>query len=114
MTCKVIRVHSDRGGEFVGGLVLDWLSSQLIWATTTEGHDPAANGAAEAAVNLVKRGARALLLSSGLSTRWWGLAVLEAAAAQRRAALKTPPPPVQFGARVFVTEREAAKDAFCA
>ena len=109
---KVIRLHSDRGGEFIGTIVRQWVASCHIWQTFTEGDDPRANGAAEQGVNLSKNMARAALLQAKLSTQWWGMAILEASAAQRRRALGQHPPHVPFGARVYVCRRPDVGDAF--
>ena len=45
---EVVRVHSDRGGEFLSRHLSHFLRPQLAWQTSTQGYDPNANGLAEA------------------------------------------------------------------
>ncbi|CAE7342763.1 TY4B-J [Symbiodinium sp. KB8] len=99
----VTRLHSDRGGEFRGNLVRKWALSQGMWATTTSGSDSAANGVAESGVRFLKRRARILLDSAGISKENWPTAVQYAAAQQRSEQLgDLPNMPVAYGTRVYV------------
>ncbi|OLP93881.1 Copia protein [Symbiodinium microadriaticum] len=99
----ITRIHSDRGGEFRGNLVRKWALSQGMWPTTTSGSDSAANGVAESGVRYLKRRARVLLDSAGLSKEHWPTAVQYAAAQQRCEQLGTlPMMPVAYGAKVYV------------
>ncbi|CAE7777053.1 GIP [Symbiodinium sp. CCMP2592] len=99
----ITRLHSDRGGEFRGHLVRRWALSQGIWPTTTSGSDSAANGVAESGVRYLKRRARILLDSSGVTRENWPTAVQYAAAQQRCDQLGVlPPMPVAYGAKVYV------------
>ncbi|OLP85186.1 Copia protein [Symbiodinium microadriaticum] len=99
----VVRVHSDRGGEFRGNLVKRWLASQGILRTTSTGSEPAENGVAEAGVRYLKRRARTLLDSGRLSRVHWPTAIQMAAVQQRCGKLGIPDPTVvAYGARVYV------------
>ena len=86
----VLRVHSDRGGEFANAQLEKWPAESEIHPTTTEGRDPAGNGLAERFVGLVKQTARALLVASNLPTYFWPFAVKYAALVRRRAAQGKP------------------------
>ena len=75
---RVLRVHSDRGTEFVNRTLASALRSRNILHTTTRGYTPQANGTAEAAVKQCKRVIRRLLTHAGLGEPWWGYAALHA------------------------------------
>ena len=97
----VVRVHSDRGGEFRGNLVKRWLAGQGIMRTTSTGSEPAENGVAEAGVRYLKRRARTLLDAGKLSRVHWPTAIQTAAVQQRCWKLGIPDPtPVAYGAKV--------------
>ena len=99
----VTRIHSDRGGEFRGNLVRKWALSQGMWPTTTSGSDSAANGVAESGVRYLKRRARILLDTAGVSKDNWPTAIQYAAAQQRSEQLGSlPMMPVAYGTRVYV------------
>ena len=105
----VWRVHTDRGGEFVNIGLKSWLASQAVEYTTTEGHDPAANGAAESMIGKIKSRARALLAVASLDTGLWTFAAMHATwcsrqQAQERPAIDTP----IFGKKIWV--REGARE----
>ncbi|CAE7859822.1 unnamed protein product, partial [Symbiodinium microadriaticum] len=88
----VVRVHSDRGGEFRGNLVKRWLAGQGIMRTTSTGSEPAENGVAEAGVRYLKRRARTLLDAGKLSRVHWPTAIQTAAVQQRCWKLGIPDP----------------------
>ncbi|CAE7314587.1 GIP [Symbiodinium sp. CCMP2456] len=99
----VVRVHSDRGGEFRGNLVKRWLAGQGILRTTSTGSEPAENGVAEAGVRYLKRRARTLLDAGQLPRVQWPTAIQTAAVQQRCCKLGIrDPAPVAYGAKVYV------------
>ncbi|CAE7334850.1 GIP [Symbiodinium sp. CCMP2592] len=103
----VTRLHSDRGGEFRGHLVRRWALSQGMWPTTTSGSESASNGVAESGVRYLKRRARILLDSGGISKENWPTAVQYAAAQQRCDQLGVLPPlPVAYGTKVYVKTKK--------
>ena len=83
----VLRFHSDRAKEFQSSRLIRWLTEQAIHVTKSAPEDPAANGTAESAVKEVKRYARRCLISSGLPSSLWPLAVRQASEQSWRSAL---------------------------
>ena len=73
-TAKVRRLHSDRGGEFIGNLFQEYCTSMGILQTTTSPHTPEQNGIAERTNRTVTEMARALRLQAGLPKEYWALA----------------------------------------
>ena len=64
-------VHSDNGGEFIGGDFTNWLKDMGIKQTTTAANTPEHNGLAERYIKSIISSARCLLLTSGLPTYFW-------------------------------------------
>ena len=52
---KVLRVHSDRGSEFLTTAFKRCCSAKRIRRTTTTGDDPKGNGRAEAAIGIYNK-----------------------------------------------------------
>ncbi len=75
---RVVRVHSDRGSEFVNSTLRQALQSRKIHQTLTRGYNPQANGTAESAVKQMKAMIRRLLVHAALDLRWWAYAALHA------------------------------------
>ena len=109
----VLRFHTDRAKEFQSVKLLRWLAEQSIHATKSAPEDPAANGTAEASVREIKRSARRCLLSSGLPSVYWPLAVRHASELSWRlslARLGCPTRPLlAFGTKVEARSREWIK-----
>ena len=109
----VLRFHSDRAKEFQSSKLSRWLAEQAIHSTKSAPEDPQANGAAESAVKEVKRTARRSLLSSGLSSSHWPLAVRQASEILWRSALShlgcPTRPLLAFGTKVQARSREWLK-----
>ena len=109
----VLRFHTDRAKEFQSIKLLRWLAEQSIHATKSAPEDPAANGTAEASVREIKRSARRCLLSSGLPSAYWPLAVRHASELSWRlslARLGCPTRPLlTFGIKVEARSREWIK-----
>jgi hypothetical protein len=68
-------VHSDNGGEFLGGGIQKWLTGLGIKHTTSAAYTPEHNGIAERALQTIVSMARCLLIASGLPLRFWAEAV---------------------------------------
>ncbi|CAE7253125.1 TY5A [Symbiodinium sp. CCMP2592] len=73
-------VHTDRAKDLMSKGIMDWLQSQLIQPSFTQGDDPKSNGLAERLVGWVKARARLHLASSGMGLKnglqLWSLLVL--------------------------------------
>ena len=75
----VLRLHTDRGGEWMNRMVRDVADSHDLVHTCTEGHDPSSNGRAESAVGLIKAAIRSRLSTPpGFGSSYWSLAALDA------------------------------------
>ena len=109
----VLRFHTDRAKEFQSAKLLRWLAEQSMRATKSAPEDPQANGTAESAVKELKRAARRSLLSSGLASNHWPLAIRQASELLWRAALSQlgcpTRPLLAFGTRVQARSREWLK-----
>jgi hypothetical protein len=68
-------VHSDNGGEFLGGGIQKWLTGLEIKHTTSAAYTPEHNGVAERALQTIVSMARCLLIASGLPLCFWAEAV---------------------------------------
>ena len=71
---RILRVHSDHGGEFTSVALTKALQKRQIAVTTTQGYDPQANGVAENAVKRAKTVIRRLLVSANLEEKYWAYA----------------------------------------
>ena len=109
----VLRFHSDRAKEFQSVRLLRWLAEQSIHSTKSAPEDPAANGTAESAVKEIKRSARRSLISSGLPSSCWPLAVRQASELLWRSCLSKlgcpTRPLLAFGTKVQARSREWIK-----
>ena len=94
-------VHTDRAKELMSKSIMDWLQSQLIQPSFTQGDDPKSNGLAERLVGWVKARARLHLASSGLGLEHWPAAMTFACAEQRRRLLQQPGKLPRFGQKVI-------------
>ena len=92
--------HTDRAREAVSKTTTDWLQSQLIQPSFTQGDDPKANGLAERLVGWVKTKARLHLSASGLGFEHWPTAMALACAQHRHQTLQLPGRVHQYGQRV--------------
>ena len=70
----VLRIRSDRAGEFVNARFRSFCETRLIYRTTGDPGVPQTNGRAEACVGLFKRGVRSLLKEARLGPAYWALA----------------------------------------
>ena len=83
----LVRLHSDRGREFINRRVTAWTLHHGIVQTSTSGDDWKANGRTENWVRLLKRSTRTLLIAHGASPSQWAFAMRHAAARLQAAAL---------------------------
>ena len=67
---RVMRVLSDRGGEFENGAVDRLLLDNGIQHDFTSGHSPQSTGAAEVSVRILKGVLRRLLLSANMKASY--------------------------------------------
>lgn len=74
--CKVKRIRSDNGGEFVSEQWHQYYRENGILHERTVPYSPEQNGKAERAVRILKDGIRTYLLDSGLSRGYWGAAAM--------------------------------------
>ena len=80
---------------------MDWLQSNLIQPSFTQGDDPKSNGLAERLVGWVKARARLHLASSGLGVEQWPSAMAFACAEHRRRLLQQDGTLPRFGQKVI-------------
>ena len=67
----ILRLHSDRAGEYQSRSFERWCRERSVMRTFTDADNFRGNGRAECAVAQVKRGARTLLLAAGLDESYW-------------------------------------------
>ena len=94
-------VHTDRAKELMSKATMDWLQSNLIQPSFTQGDDPKSNGLAERLVGWVKARARLHLASSGLGLEQWPSAMAFACAEHRRRLLQVEEKLPRFGQKVI-------------
>ena len=58
---RIVRLHTDKGTEYLGECMKHRLYERMIHHTTTLGYDPQANGLAERFVGIIKEQTRKLL-----------------------------------------------------
>jgi hypothetical protein len=99
--CSVMRIHSDRGSEFINDTFGTWCRSEGIRLTHTAADDPMSNGSAERGVGKAKAEGRVSLIAAGLGVTAWPWAVRHWDACQWASAFDLPQP-LRFGLRVNV------------
>ena len=109
---KVLRLHSDKGSEFINDELRRWCADKMIFKTSTAGYDPNGNASAENGVGYLKRNARYLLARQRLPTNFWGVAVLAAAYLHRVKAGLLPPPRINFGVKAMVVQDPKPKNTW--
>ncbi len=106
------RIHSDRGGEFIGEELVQYCKDHAIHKTTTQGHDPNANASAELGVGTLKRRCRHLLIGSRLPTKFWGVGILAAAELERADIGVGQYPRIPFGTRGMLVTSPPPRNAW--
>ena len=94
-------VHTDRAKELMSKATMDWLQSNTIQPSFTQGDDPKSNGLAERLVGWVKARARLHLASSGLGVEQWPSAMAFACAEHRQRMLQSGGRLPRFGQKVI-------------
>ena len=102
----VVRLHSDRGGEFRGRALNQWCRTRDILRTKTAGMSPQSNGRAERAVQEIKARIQRALKGADLGIEYWPAACrfvhqLE----RRRLAMRQDRPTPPFGREVLIKRR---------
>ena len=88
---RIVRIHTDKGTEFLGEVLQSDLRKRFVYHTHTVGYDPKANGTAECFVNIVKAMGRKLTLGADLREKHWPYA-LEHGTEHARALVLLPKP----------------------
>ena len=102
----VVRLHSDRGGEFRGRALNQWCRTRDILRTKTAGMSPQSNGRVERSVQEIKARIQRALKGAELGPEYWPAACrfvhqLE----RRRLAMKEGKPTPPFGREVLIKRR---------
>ena len=75
----MLRLHTDRGGEWINQSVRKVADDFKVSHTCTEAHDPSSNGRAESSVGVIKAAIRSRLETApGFGSQYWSLAALDA------------------------------------
>ncbi|MGH9652091.1 MAG: reverse transcriptase domain-containing protein [Bryobacteraceae bacterium] len=74
-SCKIARLRSDNGGEFMSREFGEWLALRGIQRERTTAGNPHQNGVAERAMRTLLEMALSMVLAAGLPKSFWGLAV---------------------------------------
>ena len=95
---------TDRGGEMVNSAVRVWCEARSLLRRTTAPESHASNGRVERILALVRREARALMASAGLTPKMWPHAIRHATEQRLRRSLASLSHPVKpmvpFGLRL--------------
>jgi hypothetical protein len=68
---KLLRIHCDRGGEFINNAMKSWCEGEGIKLDPTVGYNPESNGIAERCNRTVIEKANAIRIEAGLSEEFW-------------------------------------------
>ena len=105
----IIRVHTDRAKEFVGGIFKNFIRDKGIYQTYTSGDEPTGNARTERAIGWLKERARVMLRAAGVGMEKWPLAIRQAAEETLRAQLRNlgipTLPLLRFGAKVLIRRK---------
>ena len=103
---NVVRLHTDRGGEFRGDPLEKWCMARSIQRTKTAGVSSQANGRAERPIQEVKARIQRVLKGAEMSSEYWPYACRYVHERERiRMAGKDQKPMPPFGASVLVKRR---------
>ena len=102
----VLRVHTDRGGEFRGKLLENWCAVRSIVRSRTAGGSSQSNGRAERSIQEIKARMQRVLLHAEMTPKEWPLACRYVHEMERRRWMDKEDRPVPpFGAQVLVKRR---------
>ncbi|CAI7779034.1 unnamed protein product, partial [Closterium sp. NIES-54] len=89
---SVLRLRSDRGGEFLGKEFTDFVDGKGIVHDLTRPYTPQQNGMAEREMRTAVESVRTMLLHMGVQQHWWHLALRQAAWVRNCLERSTTPP----------------------
>ena len=109
-----MRLHTDAGKEFVNNAIKEMTRDMKVYATSTSGYDPRANGRAERYVGVIKQKATSYLVHAKLPLTFWYWAVKRAAYMYRAKALgiEFPSDAPTFGNRVLIRDPKGEEKSF--
>ena len=103
---SVVRLHSDRGGEFRGKAIDQWRRTRDIHRTKTQGMSPQANGRVERSVQEVKARVQRALRGADLGPEHWPAACrFVNSLERRRLAMRNEKPTPPFGKEILIKRR---------
>ena len=103
---SVVRLHSDRGGEFRGKAIEQWCRTRDILRTKTPGMSPQANGRVERSVQEVKARVQRALRGADLGPEHWPAACrFVHSLERRRLAMRTDKQTPPFGKEILIKRR---------
>ena len=103
---NVVRLHTDRGGEFRGEALEKWCAVRSIHRTRTAGVSSQSNGRAERSIQEIKARIQRVLKGAEMDSKYWPMACRYVHEMERRRMAgrdEKPVPP--FGATVLVKRR---------
>jgi hypothetical protein len=68
---RLLRIHCDRGGEFINNAMKSWCEGEGIKLDPTVGYNPESNGIAERCNRTIIEKANAIRIEAGLSEEFW-------------------------------------------
>ena len=81
---KIAKIRTDRGTEFVNGVIQDYCSMQGILHQLSAARTPQQNGVAERRIRTLKEAARVMITAADLPKRFWAEAINTACYTQNR------------------------------
>ena len=108
----VLRLHSDKGGEFMSKELASWCRLRDIRKSTRTPDQMQENGRAEAAVGVVKSMMRRVLIATKWDPVWWPCIARYVSEVRFGYDLKGHKPKYQFGEDVVVPKRAWKQKSF--
>ncbi|CAJ1396873.1 unnamed protein product [Effrenium voratum] len=108
----VLRLHSDKGGEFMSKELASWCRLRDIRKSTRTPDQMQENGRAEAAVGVVKSMVRRVLIASRWESKWWPCIARYVSEVRFKFDQTGDHPKYQFGEEVVVPKRAWKQKSF--
>ncbi|CAJ1343369.1 unnamed protein product, partial [Effrenium voratum] len=108
----VLRLHSDKGGEFMSKELASWCRLRDIRKSTRTPDQMQENGRAEAAVGVVKSMVRRVLIASRWEPKWWPCIARYVSEVRFKFDQTGDHPKYQFGEEVVVPKRAWKQKSF--
>ena len=110
----MLRLHTDRGGEWINQSVRKVADDFKVSHTCTEAHDPSSNGRAESSVGVIKAAIRSRLETApGFGSQYGSLAALDAGESLLRSEMSrfdsSVRPLIPWGTKVCVREKKVTE-----